>query len=741
MHDSETSRVGTRVRVLLPLPLSGAYDYRVAADAGMRPGDFVRVPLGGRHLVGVVWDGLPSSDVPDARLKAIAGRCAVPAMPADMRRFIDWVAAYTMSPPGAVLRMAMSVPTAFDPPRPSFAARLTPHAPAPDSTAPDDKLRLTSARRRVLRELADSPPRPVTELARAAGVGPGVVRSLIDLGWLELVEVAAGLSSSPVDGERPVLSPDQAHAVQELIAKLDCGFSVTLLDGVTGSGKTEVYFEAIAANRAAGRQSLILLPEIALSAQWFARYAARFGSAPAVWHSEIGAAERRRTWRAVADEEASVVVGARSALFLPFNRLGLIVVDEEHDAAFKQEDGVAYHARDMAVVRGRFAPAPVILVSATPSLETVQNIERGRYAAVHLPHRHGGAALPEIRTIDLRRDPPPRGAFLSPVLRAALQASLAAGEQALLFLNRRGYAPLTLCRTCGHRLSCPNCTSWLVEHRRTGRLLCHHCGYSAAPPAACPGCGGVDTFVPCGPGVERVAEEAAHLFPDARVAIVTSDTISGPHAAEAFVRRMAAGEIDLLIGTQVVAKGHHFPKLTVVGVVDADLGLAGGDLRASERTYQLLHQVAGRAGRAQRPGLALLQTYAPEHPVMQALVGLSSDRAARDRFLAAEADERQRAGWPPFGRLVAIIVSGPDPHAVDAVARRLGATAPHGDGIEVLGPAPAPLALLRGRHRRRLLVKARRDVDLQAAVAAWLVSAKTPANVRVQVDVDPYSFL
>lgn len=746
MPDSETSRVAARVRVLLPLPLAGAYDYRVNDDLGVRPGDFVRVPLGGRQMAGVVWDGPASSEVPDARLKAIAARCAVPPMPEEMRRFIDWVAAYTMAPPGAVLRMAMSVPAALEPPRPSLAVRLSARAAAlgltaPDGAAPTDNTRLTPARRRVLSALAGAPPRPLADVARDAGVGASVVRGLIDAGWLELVEVAAPSLPPLAEGLRPALSADQAAAAQELVGKLDRGFSVTLLDGVTGSGKTEVYFEAIAANLAAGRQSVVLLPEIALSAQWFARYEARFGTTPAVWHSEVGDAERRRTWRAVAEGRTPVVVGARSALFLPYARLGLIVVDEEHDAAFKQEEGVIYHARDMAVVRARFAKAPAILVSATPSLETAQNVERGRYAAVHLPARHGGAALPEIRTIDLRRDPPPRGAFISPVLRAAVQASLAAGEQAMLFLNRRGYAPLTLCRACGHRLACPNCTSWLVEHRRTGRLICHHCGHSMPPPASCSACGATDMFVPCGAGVERVAEEAAGLFPDARIAIVTSDTVSGPHAAEAFVRRMTDGEIDLLVGTQIVAKGHHFPKLTLVGVVDADLGLSGGDLRASERTYQLLHQVAGRAGRAERPGLALLQTYAPEHPVMRALVGLAAGRASRDRFLAAEADERQRLGWPPFGRLAAVIVSGPDQHAVDAVARRLGATAPHGDGVEVLGPAPAPLALLRGRHRRRLLVKARREADLQGTVAAWLERVNAPGRVRVQIDIEPYSFL
>jgi len=747
MAESETSQVAQRLRVLLPLPLAGAYDYRADPTLGLKAGDFVQVPLGRRHVVGVVWDGPASSDVPEARLKLVGRRCDVPPMPEAMRRFIDWMAAYTLSAPGAVLRMAMSVPAVFDAPRPVVGVRLTAAAPQPDSTEVDDKLRLTEPRRRVLRAMHDAPPRPVAEVARAAAVGAGVVRAMVDIGWLELVDVAATQAGvSAIEGREPAgiapeLSADQRAAADRVIGSLEAGFSVTLLDGVTGSGKTEVYFEAIAANRRAGRQSLVLLPEIALSAQWFERYRARFGSSPAVWHSEVGSAQRRRTWRDIAEGRVAVVVGARSALFLPFARLGLIVVDEEHEASYKQEDGVIYHARDMAVVRARFGKVPALLVSATPSLETTLNVERGRYAALHLPDRHGGASLPEIKTIDLRRDPPPRNAFLSPVLRDAVRATIEAGEQAMLFLNRRGYAPLTLCRTCGHRLSCPSCTSWLVLHRRSGRLLCHHCGHSAPFPAACPSCAAEDSFVPCGPGVERVAEEAAALFPDARIAVVTSDTIEGPRAAEEFIRRMAAGEIDLLIGTQIVAKGHHFPKLTLVGVVDADLGLSGGDLRAAERTYQLLHQVAGRAGRAERPGRALLQTYMPEHPVMRALLGLSSGRDSRDRFLAAEADERRRHNWPPFGRLAALIVAGPDARAVDEVARRLATQAPHANGIEVLGPAPAPLALLRGRHRRRFLVKARRDVNLQGEIETWLAGVKPPANVRIQVDVDPYSFL
>jgi primosomal protein N' (replication factor Y) len=535
----------------------------------------------------------------------------------------------------------------------------------------------------------------------------------------------------------PELSPAQADAVRQLQAAVAAEtFSVTLLDGVTGSGKTEVYLEAVAAALAAGRQALVLLPEIALSVQVLGRFAARFGSQPAVWHSELTPARRLHTFRAVARGQVQVVVGARSALFLPFTDLGLIVVDEEHESAFKQQDGVMYHARDMAVVRARIAHAACVLASATPSLETVENAAAGRYAHVRLPARHGGAALPAIGLIDMRGQVLARGRFLSPALGDALTATLARGEQAMLFLNRRGYAPLTLCRHCGHRLACPHCTAWLVEHRRAGRLVCHHCDYTAALPARCPACEAEQSFVPIGPGVERIEEEVAAAFPAARRLVMASDVIAGPAAAAAAASAIAAREVDIIIGTQMVAKGWHFPHLTLVGVVDADLGLAGGDLRAAERTVQMLHQVAGRAGRAAAPGQVWLQTYAPEHPVMTALA--AGDLAG---FLAQEAAQRRPGHWPPFGRLVALIVSGTDEPLVDTVSRRLAGRAPRVRGIEVLGPAPAPFAILRGRHRRRLLMKAARGVAVQRFIKDWLADADIPRSVRVDVDVDPVSFM
>jgi len=534
-----------------------------------------------------------------------------------------------------------------------------------------------------------------------------------------------------------ILSPDQRRAARHLLERTGAaGFSVTVLDGVTGSGKTETYFAAIAAALGAGRQVLVLLPEIALGAQWLDRFRRRFGAEPAQWHSEIGQAARRNAWRAVASGQAPVVVGARSALFLPFSDLGLIIVDEEHDPSYKQDDGVAYQARDMAVLRASVARIPIVLVSATPSLETVVNIGRGRYHRVHLPRRHAEAALPQIELLDMRRERLPANRFLAAPLVEAATRTLEAGEQVLFFLNRRGYAPLTLCRACGHRMQCPSCTAWLVEHRFTGRLQCHHCGHSETVPALCPECLASGSLVPCGPGVERIREEAEARFPGARIALMVSDQLTGPRAASELVEAIAAHRYDVLIGTQIVAKGHHFPLLTLVGVVDADLGMTGGDLRAGERTYQLLHQVAGRAGREERPGRVLIQTYMPEQPVMRALAA-----GDRDGFLAAEAAARRAAGLPPFGRLAALIVSALDLDSADEAARALARAAPQMPGIAVLGPAPAPLAILRGRHRRRFLVKAERGVNLQAVLRDWLGRVRLGGSVRLQVDIDPYSFL
>ncbi len=718
-----------RVPVLLPYPFAGPFDYVAPDGMDVRPGDMVLVPLNRRAEVGVVWDAPHGDPVPAAKLKPVAAVLDAPPMAAPLRRFIDWVAAYTLSPPGDVLAMALRI-NALAPPTPQAGWAL---APAPPDARP------TEARRRIAALLADGAPRSNAAIVRDAGVSAGVVRSMAQAGLLlpTPLPIAPPFTAPDPHHPGPVLSPDQAAAaaaLRQAVAARD--FSVTLLAGVTGSGKTEVYLEAVAECLAAGRQALVLLPEIALSSQWLDRFTHRFGTAPAVWHSDLPSRVRRATWRAVAEGGAPVVVGARSALFLPFPDLGLIVVDEEHETAFKQEDGVTYHARDMAVVRARLSQAPAVLASATPSLETLANVEQGRYRKLSLAARHGGASLPGVAAIDLRETPPDRGRFLSEPLVAAIRDTIGHGEQAMLFLNRRGYAPLTLCRHCGHRMQCPNCTAWLVEHRARRALSCHHCGHAEPIPPACPVCAAENSLVPIGPGVERITEEAAELFPDARLLVMASDTMPGPASAATAAAAIAARQVDLIIGTQIVAKGWHFQHLTLVGVVDADLGLAGGDLRAAERTVQLLHQVAGRAGRAEAPGQVLLQTFSPDHPVMQALVG-----GDLDAFMAQELAARRPGGWPPHGRLAALIVSADDAAAADATARDLGRAAPRIDGVTVLGPAPAPLAILRGRHRRRLLLKARRDVPVQPLLREWLAQVPVGRGVRVDVDVDPVSFL
>jgi primosomal protein N' (replication factor Y) len=714
-----------RAGVLLPLPLAGAYDYKLSVPA--RRGQIVAAPLGPRTSIGVVW-GDAAGGVAETRLKEAIPLDGEPALPPGLCDFVDWVAQYTLTLPGMVLAMALRSRQAFEPESARVAYIKGEGAPK----------KLTPARQRVLEVAANGLARSVPQLAEEANVTPAVVRGLIDCGALvpiDLPEFDPFPQPEP-DFSQPVLDTEQdlaAHVMKGAVKAKR--FGVSLLDGVTGSGKTETYFEAAAEAMRMGRQVLILLPEIALTVQFLDRFAARFGARPAEWHSDLSQRERRRVYRAVMSGEARVVVGARSALFLPFKDLGLVIVDEEHEQAYKQEDGAIYHARDMAVVRARIEGCPVILASATPSLESYVNAKNGRYAHLRLTTRHGAAVLPEVRLIDMRNDRGDPGTFISPTLRGALATTLEAGEQAILFLNRRGYAPLTLCASCGHKLVCRNCSAWLVEHRYRKRLVCHHCGYETGMPTECPECHTQGAFTACGPGVERVMEEFKLAFPDVRVAIASSDTMGGPAEMQAAIRAMMKREIDVLIGTQIVAKGHHFPQLTLVGVVDADLGGSDGDLRARERTFQLLHQVAGRAGRAEKPGLVLMQTRNPKDAVMQALI--ASDR---DAFYDQETKYREVTHAPPFGRLAAIILSGHDGDAVRGAGRILAQTAPAARGIKVWGPTPAFYALLRGQTRERLLVQTEKSVDIQAYLRTWLAAATLPKNVRVVVDVDPVSF-
>jgi primosomal protein N' (replication factor Y) (superfamily II helicase) len=718
-----------RARVVTLNAALGPLDYRVPDGMHVEPGSVLVAPLGPRQLLGVAWEPerLPTDEVGDHRLRPIIGTLDVPPIAAPLRRLAEWTADYYLSPLASVLRMIMPSSSALEGPRQLTEYRPTGHVP--DRMTPQrlKALAAIEGRQGTVRELSDH-----------AGVSDAVIRGLVNAGALEAVAVEADrpLPCPDPGFAPPELSHEQQLAAGSLSSTIGDGFHPVVLDGVTGSGKTETYFEAIAECLRQGKQALVLLPEIALTEPFLKRFEARFGCAPTAWHSDLRSSQRRRAWRAVVSGEAKVTVGARSALFLPYSNLGLIVVDEAHEPSFKQEEGVQYHARDVAVMRGKFEDIPVILSSATPAIETRHMVELGRYREVTLSNRYAGASLPEMRAVDLTKDPPPRGRWLAPSLVAELEANLERKDQSLLFLNRRGFAPLTLCRHCGHRFQCPNCTAWMVEHRLMHRLACHHCGHVMPPPKACPECGEEDSLVACGPGVERIADEVAALFPEARTAIVTSDTIWSPARAAEFVAQMEAGAIDIVIGTQLVTKGYHFANLTLVGVVDADLGLAGGDLRAAERSFQQIQQVAGRAGRGAKPGRVLVQTHEPDAPVIAALV--SGDAPG---FYAAETEARREAAMPPFGRLAAIIVSAESSYEAEAVARRIGHAAPKVDGMAVFGPAPAPLAMLRGRHRQRLLVHAARSLDVQDVIRDWLAATDWSTKVRVSVDVDPYSFL
>ncbi|MEX5729673.1 primosomal protein N' (replication factor Y) [Rhodovulum iodosum] len=722
---------GARLGVLTAQPLDRVLDYR-APPGGCSVGDFVEAPLGPRRVLGVVW-GEGQGDFDAAKLRPVARVLDAAPMRDEMRLFLGRAADYTLTPLPAMLRLATRAPGLGDGPAMQKVYRRGTGAPE----------RATAARARVLEVLDAYGGLAFTlgELAAQAGVSHSVIKGLVKQGVVLEEDTPRDRPYPRLDPARPgvALSPDQAAAAGRLRTGVAAGgFGVTLLKGVTGSGKTEVYLEAVAACLRQGRQALVLLPEIALTAEFLSRVEARFGARPAEWHSGVTLTERRRCWRMVGEGGAQLVVGARSALFLPFRDLGLVVVDEEHDSSYKQEEGVFYNARDMAVLRASICGAQVVLASATPSLESWANAEAGKYQRLDLAARFGAAELPEMRAIDLRAEDLPPGRWISPSLQSAVAARIAAGEQALLFLNRRGYAPVTVCRACGHQIGCAHCDARMVEHRFLKRLVCHQCGETRPIPETCPSCAVEGKLAPVGPGVERLAEEAAALFPEARLAVLSSDLFGSARALKEQIEAIAGGEADLIIGTQLVAKGHNFPKLTLVGAIDADLGLQGSDLRAAERTFQLMRQVAGRAGReGGQEGLALLQTCQPEHPVIRAI--LTGDE---EGFWRAEAAERRAAGMPPYGRMAGIILSagaaqpafalGTELARNDAALRRVGA--------QVFGPAPAPIARIRGRHRVRMLVKADKGAPLQAALKDWLKGVKLTGDMRLQIDIDPQSF-
>ena len=721
---------GDLVAVLTAQPIDRFLDYK-APESGCHLGAFVEVPLGPRKVLGVVW-GKGAGDFDYAKVRSVMRVLDVAPMREEMREFLTRAADYTLTPMSAMLRLATRAPGLGDAPSMRTVYRLGSAEPT----------RVTEARTKVLEVLCDYGGLSFTlgELAEMAGVGTSVVKGLVKQGAVSEEDAPRDVPYPRLDPDYggKELSADQADGAEVLRAALRTdAYGTTLLKGVTGSGKTEVYLEAVAECLRMGRQALVLLPEIALSGEFINRVEARFGFKPAEWHSGVTMTERRRCWKMVGQGAAQLIVGARSALFLPFQNLGLIVVDEEHDTSYKQEDGVLYNARDMAVLRAAINGAQVVLASATPSLESWANVEAGKYTRLVLSSRYGPAVMPKMSAIDMRAEDLPGGTWVSPTLRDAIAERMERGEQSLIFLNRRGYAPVTLCRACGNQIGCDQCDARMVEHRFLNRLMCHQCGETKPMPKVCPHCQAEDKLSAVGPGVERMGEEITALFPDARVAVLSSDLYGSARAMKAHIEQISQGGTDIIIGTQLVAKGHNFPLLTLVGVIDADLGLQGSDLRAAERTFQLMRQVAGRAGRAEKQGEALLQTYQPEHAVIRAI--LVGDE---EKFWATEAGERKAAGVPPYGRMAGIILSSPNADDVfnlgAEMARRDGPL--RQIGAQVYGPAPAPIARVRGRHRVRLLVKADKAAPLQKALAAWAAQFRLPTNTRLSIDIDPQSF-
>lgn len=721
------------IGVLLPLPFNQPFTYRTAEK--VERGQLVEVPFGRDKQIGVVYDLEPQNELSPEKIKNIVKIYDFPPLSEKLLTFIDWVAQYNMAPRGLVFKMVVSVKAAFEPSPLTVLYKLS------GKTLAEAKLKNSDARWHVM-DLLRHAPYTRQEIAKGAGVGQSVIKTLIDSGVLEPVYIENKREFLEPIGDfvKVNLTAEQQNAADLLCQKIGAGFSVTLLDGVTGSGKTEVYFEAVAKTLEQGRQVLILVPEISLTTQWLERFQKRFGVRPANWHSGLSLKERTDTWKAIIEGRVKVIVGARSALFLPYTDLGLIVIDESHDHSFKQEDVVNYQGRDMAVVRAKIEHLPLILSTATPDLETVVNVEDGKYDCVRLTGRYANAVLPEVKIIDLKKNKPQKGewgvSWLAPVLVEALSDNLQRREQSVLFLNRRGYAPLLICRDCGHRMQCPSCSAWLTAHKSSCRLMCHHCGYVEDIPQVCPHCGSAEGLTACGPGVERVAEEVKHRFPYAKTEILSSDNAGSFTAVSEIIARMERREIDILVGTQIIAKGHHFPDLTLVGIVDADLGLLGSDLRASEQTYQLLSQVSGRAGRGAKKGTVYLQTLYPENKVLKAL--LNNDR---ESFMAFEKQSRKVLNYPPFGKLASLIISGVEQRLTSAVAAEFGRTAPHTDYISVLGPAPAPLFLLRDKYRYRLMLKTAKNINIQQVLQQWLQMVKVPSAVRVEVDIDPYSFM
>lgn len=721
---------GESVTVLTTKPINGGFlDYMVPND-NMHVLDFVEVPLGSSSCIGVIW--LKSSKNFDKKkLKNITRSLELTPMSVEMRNFLIQLASYTINPLNKVLKLALGAQDFLKPLKRVkyyYIGKLFLEKP-------------TVKRNKVIEFLKIDPDRKFSmlDLTTKLGASSSLINNLISS---DNIRVDSKIEFLSYDISEPrfsdTLSKSQKVVSNQLRNQMRAKqYSTTLLRGVTGSGKTEVYLDAISEAFLLGKQVLVLVPEIALSIDFVRRVTERFDVVPGEWHSGILLSERRRLYHAVAKNQLNLVIGARSALFLPFKNLGLIVVDEEHDGSYKQEEGVCYNARDMAVMRASLSGAQVILASATPSLETWVNAKNGKYRRIDLDERYGSAILPDIEVIDLKTQNMKPGNWISTKLKEEITKRLGAGEQSLLFLNRRGYAPITLCKSCGFQIGCKHCDARLVQHRYKNMLICHQCGDSASVPTACPNCLIEGKLKAIGPGIERLEEECSSLFPDSKIGVLSSDNVESISELQKRIEKFTSGDVDIIIGTQLVSKGHNFPNITLVGVIDADLGLQGSDLRAAEKTFQSLRQVSGRAGRHKKVGKALLQTYSPEHPVILAIV-----RGDDDIFWAVEAAARKSAKSPPFGKMVALILSGVDEKELFGIAHYMARLweASYKSEAKIFGPALAPVSKIRGRYRVRLLIKVQKKKNIQTSIRSWLKRIAIPRSVKMNIDVDPQNF-
>lgn len=553
----------------------------------------------------------------------------------------------------------------------------------------------------------------------------------------EALEEGINFKNSPFAPNQYSLSQEQLNVYQIIASKLENKFSATLLEGVTGSGKTEVFLKAVINQIAAGKQVLILLPEIVLTSQLIERFTEKLNFRPQQWHSGLTKKQRREALNGIITGDVKLVVGARSALFLPFKDLSLIVIDEEHDQSYKQEEGPIYHARDMGLSLAKFLEIPIILCSATPSIESIFNAKRGRLEHLQLKNRYSMVEMPEIKLVDLEKERLANKWWITNPLRDEIKAAIANGKQSLLFLNRRGYAPITICKNCDAKISCKNCNSYLVYHKSKNLLRCHHCGYSTKCPSSCPSCAAKSDFINVGLGVEKLVEEICTFIENPKIALLTSDTLSKRESVTKALEKINKGEVDIIVGTQLITKGLHFSKLHLVGVIDADASVIGGDIRALEKTYQLLHQVSGRAGRESDRGLVIVQTRHPSSQLMEHLIDPASDA-----FVEAELHNREQAFMPPYSRLVSIILSGYNELDVIDAAHQLAQHAPHKiENVTVMGPSPAPIFYLNRKFRYRFIVSSPKELFIQKIISQWLSSCKIKSNVSVKIDVDPVSFM